>query len=558
MLLPPASQGSRTRMTTIEEGLPSRDLFPERVYTLPELRYPDRLNVARELLDRNADGGRAGRPAVFAGEQVLTYGELQKKVNRLGNGLRALGLDRGSRVLLRMPNVPEFVITWLACQKLGIITVGTMPMLRSRELAYIVNDAETTAAVVWGGIREELEKAQREAPTLKRLIVAGEPKPGDVGWQDLLDGQPERLAVEETGANDVAMIAYTSGSTGVPKGCVHFHNDILASADSYARYVLTPSEEDRFGGHPTLAFTFGTGGLMVFPFRFGAATVLMGPFQPETMLETIQRYRLSVCFCAPTSYKLMLRVPEMERRYDLRSLRLSVSAAEPLPAATYEEWVKRAGSELLDGIGSTEMFHIFISSLAGQVRPGATGVPVPGYDCRVVDEMGQEVPTGTAGLVAIKGPTGCRYWRKPERQAEYVRFGGWNITGDVYIKDPDGYFTYQCRSDDMIVSGGYKIPGPEVERVLDEHPAVAESAVVASPDETRGYVVKAYVVLKPGRSASEALAAELQGHVKRELAPYKYPRRIEFVERLPRTETGKIRRVDLRRQEAERARGRGP
>ena len=545
-------------MTTIEEGLPSRDLFPERVYTLPELRYPDRLNVARELLDRNADGGRAGRPAVFAGEQVLTYGELQKKVNRLGNGLRALGLDRGSRVLLRMPNVPEFVITWLACQKLGIITVGTMPMLRSRELAYIVNDAETTAAVVWGGIREELEKAQREAPTLKRLIVAGEPKPGDVGWQDLLDGQPERLAVEETGANDVAMIAYTSGSTGVPKGCVHFHNDILASADSYARYVLTPSEEDRFGGHPTLAFTFGTGGLMVFPFRFGAATVLMGPFQPETMLETIRRYRLSVCFCAPTSYKLMLRVPEMERRYDLRSLRLSVSAAEPLPAATYEEWVKRAGSELLDGIGSTEMFHIFISSLAGQVRPGATGVPVPGYDCRVVDEVGREVPTGTAGLVAIKGPTGCRYWRKPERQAEYVRFGGWNITGDVYIKDPDGYFTYQCRSDDMIVSGGYKIPGPEVERVLDEHPAVAESAVVASPDETRGYVVKAYIVLKPGQAASEAFAAQLQEHVKKELAPYKYPRRIEFVERLPRTETGKIRRVDLRRQEAERARGRGP
>ena len=545
-------------MTTIEEGLPSRDLFPERVYTLPELRYPDRLNVARELLDRNADGGRAGRPAVFAGEQVLTYGELQKKVNRLGNGLRALGLDRGSRVLLRMPNVPEFVITWLACQKLGIITVGTMPMLRSRELAYIVNDAETTAAVVWGGIREELEKAQREAPTLKRLIVAGETKPGDVGGQDLLDGQPERLAAEETGANDVAMIAYTSGSTGVPKGCVHFHNDILASADSYARYVLTPSEEDRFGGHPTLAFTFGTGGLMVFPFRFGAATVLMGPFQPETMLETIQRYRLSVCFCAPTSYKLMLRVPEMERRYDLRSLRLSVSAAEPLPAATYEEWVKRAGSELLDGIGSTEMFHIFISSLASQVRPGATGVPVPGYDCRVVDEVGREVPTGTAGLVAIKGPTGCRYWRKPERQAEYVRFGGWNITGDVYIKDPDGYFTYQCRSDDMIVSGGYKIPGPEVERVLDEHPAVAESAVVASPDETRGYVVKAYIVLKPGQAASEAFAAQLQEHVKKELAPYKYPRRIEFVERLPRTETGKIRRVDLRRQEAERARGRGP
>lgn len=544
-------------MTTLQEGLPSRELLPERVYTLPEVRYPERLNVARELLDRNAEGGSAGRPAIFFGEQALTYGELQKRVNRLGNGLRGLGLGRGDRVLLRMPNVPEFVVTWLACQKLGIITVGTMPMLRARELAYIANDAGTTAAVVWGGIREEMEKAVLQAPVLTQMIVAGEARAGDVAWQGLLDGQPDRLGAEETGANDVAMIAYTSGSTGVPKGCVHFHNDIVASADSYARYVLSPGEDDRFGGHPTLAFTFGTGGLLVFPFRFGAATVLMGPFQPETMLETIERYRISVCFCAPTSYKLMLRVPEMERRYDLRSLRLSVSAAEPLPGATYEEWVKRTGTELLDGIGSTEMFHIFISSIGGKVRPGATGVPVPGYDCRILDESGREVPTGTAGLVSIKGPTGCKYWKKPDRQAEYVRFGGWNVTGDVYVKDTDGYFWYQCRSDDMIVSGGYKIPGPEVERVLDEHPAVAESAVVASPDETRGFIVTAYVVLKPGRPASEELVTELQEHVKRELAPYKYPRRIEFVAGLPRTETGKIRRVELRQQELLRSRGKG-
>ncbi|MBI4588778.1 MAG: benzoate-CoA ligase family protein [Candidatus Rokubacteria bacterium] len=545
-------------ITSIEEGLPPPELLPDRVYTLPEVRYPSRLNVARELVDANAEGGCADRPAIFFGEQVLTFGELQKRVNRLGNGLREMGLDRGDRVLLRMPNVPEFIITWLACQKLGIITVGTMPMLRARELAYIANDAGTTAAVVWGRLREELEKARQAAPLLNGLIVAGEAQAGDIAWQSLLDGQPDRLTAEETGANEAAMIAYTSGSTGIPKGCVHFHNDILASADSYARYVLTPAEEDRFGGHPTLAFTFGTGGLLVFPFRFGASTVLMGPFQAETMLETIQRYRISVAFCAPTSYKLMLRVPDLERRYDLRSLRLSVSAAEPLPAATYEEWVKRTGTELLDGIGSTEMFHIFISSVRGKVRPGATGVPVTGYDCRVVDETGHEVPAGTAGLVAIKGPTGCKYWKKPDRQAEYVRFGGWNVTGDVYVRDDDGYFRYQCRSDDMIVSGGYKIPGPEVERVLDEHPAVAESAVVASPDETRGYVVKAYIVLKPGPTASEALALQLQEHVKNELAPYKYPRRIEFVERLPRTETGKIRRVELRRQELERARAQGP
>ncbi|PYM53605.1 MAG: 2-aminobenzoate-CoA ligase, partial [Candidatus Rokuibacteriota bacterium] len=278
--------------------------------------------------------------------------------------------------------------------------------------------------------------------------------------------------------------------------------------------------------------------------------VLSGPFEPEGMLETIQRYRVTVVFCAPTSYRLMLRVPELETRFDVGSLRLGVSAAEPLPAATYTEWVGRTGKECLDGIGSTEMFHIFVSSLPGAVRPGATGVPVPGYDCRVVDEDGREVPRGTPGLIAAKGPTGCKYWRKPERQAEYVRFGGWNVTGDVYVHDDDGYFTYQCRSDDMIVTGGYKIPGPEVEHVLDEHPAVAESAVVAAPDATRGFVPKAFVVLKPGHRGSESLVRELQEHVKRELAPYKYPRRVEFVAELPRTETGKIRRGELRQREA--------
>jgi 2-aminobenzoate-CoA ligase len=471
-------------------------------------------------------------------------------VNRLANGLRAAGLGPGDRVLMRLPNCPEFIVTWLACQKLGVITVSTMPMLRARELAYVASDAGTGTAVVWGGLRDELEKARAQASELTRLIVVGETRPGDTAWASLLDGQSDRCPAADTLAQDVAMIAYTSGSTGVPKGCVHQHVDILASADSYARYVLTPTEDDRFGGHPTLAFTFGTGGLLVYPLRFGAATVLSPPFEPERMLETIQRHRVTVAFCAPTSYKLMLRVPDMEHRFDLGSLRLCVSAAEPLPAATYDEWIARTGTECLDGIGSTEMFHIFISSLPGQVRPGATGVAVPGYDCRVVDESGEVVPRGTPGLVAIKGPTGCTYWRKPDRQAEYVRFGGWNVTGDVYVQDEDGYFTYQCRSDDMIVSGGYKIPGPEVEHVLEEHPAVAECAVVAARDELRGHVPKAFVVLKPGVEPSAALVAELQDHVKKELAPYKYPRRIEFVSALPRTETGKIRRVELRQQEA--------
>jgi 2-aminobenzoate-CoA ligase len=531
------------------DSLPAADAMPERVYTLPELRYPPRLNVGAELLDANAEGDRGGRPAIHAGEQTLTYAELAQQVNRLCHGLRSSGLDRGDRVLLRLPNVPDFIVAYLACQKLGIVTVGTMPMLRARELAYVAEDAGTSAAIVWGGLRDELQRAQAQAPVLQQLIIAGDARSGDTTLAGLMEGRPARFAAADTARDDIAMIAYTSGSTGTPKGCVHFQRDILASADSYARHVLRPGEDDRFGGHPTLAFTFGTGGLLVFPFRFGASTVLSGPFAPESMLETFVRHRVTVCFCAPTSYRLMLSVKDMARRFDLGALRAGVSAAEPLPAATWEDWHHATGVELLDGIGSTEMFHIFVSSVPGRVRPGATGLAVTGYDCRVVDERGHEVPRGQAGLIAIKGPTGCKYWRKPERQADYVRFNGWNVTGDVFVQDADGYFTYQCRSDDMIVSGGYKIPGPEVEHVLDEHPAVAESAVVAASDPTRGFIVKAFVVLKPERAASPELAGELQEHVKRELAPYKYPRAVEFVERLPRTETGKIQRYLLRADE---------
>lgn len=295
----------------VQSSLPAPELMPDRVWTLPELRYPLKLNVAAELLDKNADGGSAGRPAIHAGGRTLTYGELQKQVNRCCHGLRAFGLDRGDRVLLRMPNVPEFIMSWLACQKLGIVTVGTMPMLRARELAYIANDAGTTAAIVWGGLRDELERAQPQSPVLRRVIVAGETNAGDTALAALMSGASERFTAAETDRDELAMIAYTSGSTGVPKGCVHFHRDILSSADSYARHVLTPSEDDRFGGHPTLAFTFGTGGLAVFPFRFGASTVLSGPFTPEAMLETFAKQRVTVCFCAPTSYRLMLAVPDM-------------------------------------------------------------------------------------------------------------------------------------------------------------------------------------------------------------------------------------------------------
>ena len=537
---------------SIAEALPPGELWPERVYTLPETRYPARLNVARELLDVHAEGASGDRPALFFADQMLTYGELQRRVNRLANGLRALGLEPPDRVLLRMPNRPEFLISWLACLKLGVIPVATMPMLRARELGAILVDAGATTAIVWSELRDELARARIATPLLTRCIVVGGARSEEVAWESLIEGQSARCSAVDTRGDDVAMIAYTSGSTGVPKGCVHQHSDILASADSYARHVLCPSEEDRFGGHPSLAFTFGLGGLLVYPLRFGAATVLSGPFAAEAMLEAFQRHRVTVAFCAPTSYRLMLRVPEMERRYDLGSLRVCASGGEPVPAATYREWVERTGTEWLEGFGSTELFHSFLSSMAGKVRPGSTGFAVPGYESRVVDDEGNEVPRGTPGLIAIRGPTGCKYWRRPEQQARYVRFGGWNVTGDVFVQDADGYFVYQSRSDDMIVCGAYKIPGPEVERVLDEHPAVAESAVVAAPDAMRGAVPKAFVVLKPTISPSEALARELQQHVKGELAPYKYPRQVEFVPELPRTLTGKIRRAELRQREAAR------
>ena len=525
--------------------LPPEDLWPAIVRNTPEVQDPGTLNLAALLLDSHIERGNAGRPAIVAGGHRVAYGELQRMVNRTGCALRRLGVQRGDRVAMRFLNGVPFVSTWLAVQKIGAVGVATMPMLRARELTYIVNDSETSVVVCQRDLIDEIDRAR---PAFDRRVAV-------VDEESLSADGAERLDAEPVGRDDVVLIAYTSGSTGVPKGTTHTPAGILASADSYGRHVLESGSDDVFGGHPTLAFTFGLGGLLVFPFRVGACTSLIDRFSPETLLARIAADRITLLFCAATTYRLLLQDPDLERRHDLRSLRLCVSAGEPLPAAVYEEWRRRTGVEILDGIGSTEMFHIFISGRAGYVRAGSTGTPVPGYEARVVDEQLGEVARGTPGLLAVRGPTGCRYWRKPDRQREYVR-GGWNITGDVYRQDEDGYFWYQCRNDDLIICGGYNIAGPEVENVLLEHDAVLEAAVVASPDPLRQQVPKAFVVLKPGLASSAALVTALQDHVKRELAPYKYPREIEFIDALPRTETGKIRRVELREREIQRKAGR--
>jgi 2-aminobenzoate-CoA ligase len=513
--------------------LPPEDDWPTIVRDGAGLEYPAAINLATTLLDEHVGRGNGARAAVVAGGVRTTYAELQKLTDRIGHALRRLGVRPRDRVAMRFLNGVPFVATWLAVQKLGAIGVSTMPMLRARELTYIVNDSEARVFVCQQDLTGEVTRA-RASFDHGVAVVTFDTLQASVGDGEPLDAQP-------VSRNDVALIAYTSGSTGVPKGATHTPGDVLASADSYSRHVLRMRPEDVCGGHPTLAF----------PFRIGAATSLLDRFTPETLLARIAADRITVLFCAATTYRLLLQDPELERKNDLSPLRLCVSAGEPLPAAVFEEWHRRTGIEILDGIGSTEMFHIFISARSAQVRAGSTGTVVPGYEARVVDEHLREVPRGTPGLLAVRGPTGCRYWRKPDRQREYVR-GGWNLTGDVYKQDQDGFYWYQCRNDDLIICGGYNIAGPEVENVLLEHDAVLEAAVVASPDALRQAVPKAFVVLKSGFAPSDALASSLQDHVKRELAPYKYPREVEFVAALPRTETGKIRRVELRERENQR------
>ena len=524
--------------------LPPIEDWGERIYTRPEFDYPEELNAAAELLDRNVAEGRGHRPAIYFKDEIIRYNELLRRVNKMGNALKKLGIVPGDRVMMRFPNNPTAVAVWLATLKIGGVAVMIMTMLRSREISYRANDAGCKLVIADAASFEEVDKAAPAMKTMEKILVTD----GSYGTYDTFESHwksaSDKLRPAKLSRHDLALIGYTSGSTGDAKGTVHFQDDVLAIADGYARNILKPTENDIFTGHPPLAFTFGLGGLLIFPFRFGASVALLDQFTPENMLKTISRYKATIAFCAPTCYKMMMRLDE-NNESDLSRLRIGVSAGETLPKSTYEQWKAKYGIDLLDGIGSTEMLHIFVTNRPGDVRAGATGKAVPGYEAKVVSEEGLTLPPNTPGLLAVKGPTACRYWKKPDRQKSYV-LRGWNIPGDMFTMDDAGYFYYQCRNDDLIITGGYNVSPPELEAVINEHPAVKESAVVPAPDELRGAIVKAYVVLKPGEEGTPELAKALQDFVKRELAPYKYPRAIEFIDALPRTDTGKVQRFVLR------------
>ena len=525
--------------TFARDHLPPHDLWPQFIFTRSELQYPERLNCVVQFLDRWVELGHGDEPCIVSPNISYSYSELQHLVNRIANVLVGkLGLVTGGRVLLRSANNPMMVATYLAVLKAGGIVVATMPLLRAREVAYAIQKAEVALALCDGRLADEMEKASGIAPSLKRVVYWGTGDPGSLETL-IADASPDFSPVD-TASDDVCLIAFTSGTTGEPKGTMHFHRDMLAVCDGYARNVLRARKEDRFIGSAPLAFTFGFGGVL-FPMHIGASFVVVENTGPDDLLAAIERYRVTVCFTVPTAYRTMLgKLAE----HDVSSLRKCVSAGETLPKPTFDAWLKATGIKLMDGIGSTELLHIFISASEDEIRPGATGKPVPGYEAKIVDDEGNDLPAGTVGRLAVRGPTGCRYL-SDDRQRKYVQ-RGWNITGDTYIMDADGYFWYQSRSDDMIVSAGYNIAGPDVEAALLTHPAVAECGVVGAPDEARGMIVKAYVVLASGAAADAALASALQEHVKRGIAPYKYPRAIEFVDQLPKTETGKLKRFTLR------------
>eukprot|EP01037_Dinobryon_pediforme_P005951 gene5949-6022_t len=534
-LRPSAHQDSFAR-----DNLPPPELWPEMIFTLPELHWPDRLNCADHFIDRHLRDGRGTNTAIIGpnGER-WTYAELSERVSRICNVLADAGLVPGNRVLLRAANTPMMVACYFAVLKAGGVVVASMPLLRAKELSFMIKKARISHALCDIRLRAEMDLLPEDARPRVTVNFRSLAEPAEL--ETCMAQAAPAFTACDTAQDDVCLIGFTSGTTGVPKGTMHFHRDMLAICDTFSRHVLRPDASDLFLGSAPLAFTFGLGGSVLFPFRVGAAGLILERTSPPDLMAAIGEHRPSILFTAPTTYRFML---QRAAEADLSSLRKCVSAGEALPKSTSDAWFAATGLRLIDGIGGTEMLHIFISAAGPDIRPGATGRAVPGFEARVVDEDGNELPPGTLGRLAIRGPTGCRYL-DDDRQTRFVQ-NGWNMTGDTYTKDEEGYFWYGARSDDMIVSSGYNIAGLEVEEALLQHQAVVECAVVGAPDPERGQIIKAYIVLAKGHEASDAMTQELQSYVRTTIAPYKYPRQIEYVAALPRTETGKIQRFRLR------------
>ena len=529
--------------TFSRDNLPPAEQWPDLLLNEPIFHYPDHINVATELTDRMVERGFGDHIALIGNGRVRTYKELTDWSNRIAHVLvEDYGVEPGNRVLIRSGNNPAMVAAWLAATKAGAVVVNTMPLLRAGELGKIIDKAKIGLALCDSRMQGELEVAGGDGRYLKRIVAFDGTRNHEAELDEAALTQPVAFDAVKTGRDDVALLGFTSGTTGEPKATMHFHRDLLITADGYAREVLRVKPSDVFVGSPPLAFTFGLGGLAIFPLRFGAAAALLEQATPPNLVEIIQKYRATVCFTSPTAYRAMMAA--MDDGADLSTLRLVVSAGETLPAATYQAWIDKTGVPILDGIGATELLHIFISNRMDDTAPGATGRPVTGYEAMIVDDDMQPVASGEVGKLAVRGPTGCRYLAD-DRQRVYVR-EGWNLTGDAFRIDQDGRFHFVARTDDMIISSGYNIAGPEVEDALLCHEDVAECAVVGVPDEARGEIVRAHVVLRDGVAPDDVTTKRLQDHVKAMIAPYKYPRSIRFEEALPKTQTGKVQRFRLR------------
>jgi 2-aminobenzoate-CoA ligase len=529
--------------TFSRDNLPPADQWPDLLLDRPEFQYPEYLNAAVELTDRMVEKGFGDNTALIGNGRRRTYKELTDWSNRLAHALAEdFGVRPGHRVLLRSGNNPAMVAAWLATTKAGAVAVNTMPLLRAGELSKIVDKAEVGLALCDSRIADELVACAKDSRFLRKVICFDGTANHDAELDRTALTKPVKFDAVKTGRDDVALLAFTSGTTGEPKGTMHFHRDLLIIADGYAKEALGVTPQDVFVGSPPLAFTFGLGGLAIFPLRFGATATLLENASPANMIEIIETYKATISFTSPTAYRAMMAA--MDTGADLSSLRMAVSAGETLPAPVFEDWSRKTGKPILDGIGSTELLHIFITNRLGDATAGATGRPVAGYEAKIVDDDMNDVPDGTIGHLAVRGPTGCRYLADA-RQTKYVR-DGWNLTGDDFVRDKNGVFHFAARADDMIISSGYNIAGPEVEAALLAHPDVGECAVIGAPDPERGQIVQAHVVLKAGVVGDEGCIKRLQDHVKATIAPYKYPRSVRFVSALPKTQTGKIQRFKLK------------